>query len=71
MGATATFRVSYSGERISETEAFVEMSAVVTYETTSGRVYFALVRPFHRLLVPWYWRHVVRRAESDRPFDPS
>lgn len=60
------FHVSYVAERTSDDTAFVEMSTVVTYESALGRAYFALVRPVHRLLVPWYWRHVVRRAVTRR-----
>ena len=40
----------------------VEMSTVVQYLDSKGRLYFAFVRPIHRIGVPWMFRRQVNRA---------
>ncbi len=64
------FWVSYVVERGGEDSAFAEVSTVVTYVSWSGRAYFFFVRPVHRLLLPWYWRHAFRRRDSSRRAPP-
>lgn len=43
----------------------VEMSTVVQYLDSKGRLYFAFVRPIHRIGVPWMFRRQVNRARRE------
>jgi len=42
------------------------VSTVVRYENWKGRLYFAFVRPLHRVLVPFMVSAMVRRAEAEK-----
>lgn len=59
------FFVSYAVSRARE-GCRAEMATVVRYEQPRGRRYFAVVKPFHRLLMPWLFARSVRRAVEDR-----
>lgn len=55
------FFVSYAVSRAQE-GGYAEMATVVRFEQPRGRWYFAVVKPFHRLVVPWLFARAVRKA---------
>lgn len=59
------FFVSYAVTRADE-GCRAEMATVVRFERPRGRWYLAVVKPFHRLVVPWQFVRSVRRAAESR-----
>ena len=63
------FRVSVLVEPAADGQATGWVSTVVRFHNLFGRLYFALVRPFHALVVPGLLRTGQRRLGGQRPVD--
>ncbi len=66
-----TYHVSYLLTRRDGTRATVTVSTTVRYENWRGRAYFAVVKPFHRVLTPYMVGRMVERATLEATVTPA
>ncbi len=64
-----TYHISYLLTKREGARATVTVATAVHYESWRGRLYFTLVRPFHRVITPFMVGRMVERAKAEASAD--